>query len=138
MNVVDSSGWLEYFGSGANVDVFAPIIKNNTDLVVPTISMYEVFKRISLQRDEEEALVLGQADEAADTEADETEADADADASDDMLELGEAHVADDADTAEPEVAAAQEDISDLPREPAAPPPRVSAGGGTLFERMTNL
>ncbi|MCL4560105.1 MAG: type II toxin-antitoxin system VapC family toxin [Chloroflexi bacterium] len=56
MNVVDSSGWLEYFGKGLNGEFFAPAIKASTQLVVPTISMYEVYKRIVLQRDEEEAL----------------------------------------------------------------------------------
>ncbi|MCL5999300.1 MAG: type II toxin-antitoxin system VapC family toxin [Chloroflexi bacterium] len=56
MNVVDSSGWLEYFGKGSNGEFFAPAIKASTRLVVPTISMYEVYKRIALQRDEEEAL----------------------------------------------------------------------------------
>ncbi len=48
----------------------------------------------------------------------------------DLLELGDAHVADD-DTAD-------EDMSDLPPDPLRPPPRISSGGGTLFERMTNL
>jgi predicted nucleic acid-binding protein len=56
MNVVDSSGWLEYFGKGPNGEFFAPVIKASNQLVVPTISMYEVYKRIVLQRDEEEAL----------------------------------------------------------------------------------
>jgi predicted nucleic acid-binding protein len=56
MNVVDSSGWLEYFGKGSNGEFFAPVIKASDQLVVPTISMYEVYKRIVLQRDEEEAL----------------------------------------------------------------------------------
>lgn len=56
MNVVDSSGWLEYFGKGPNGEFFAPAIKASGRLVVPTISMYEVYKRIVLQRDEEEAL----------------------------------------------------------------------------------
>jgi predicted nucleic acid-binding protein len=56
MNVVDSSGWLEYFGKGPNGEIFAPVIRSSDQLVVPTISMYEVFKRIVLQRDEEEAL----------------------------------------------------------------------------------
>jgi len=56
MNVVDSSGWLEYFGQGSNGEFFAPVIRASAQLVVPTISMYEVYKRISLQRDEEEAL----------------------------------------------------------------------------------
>jgi len=56
MNVVDSSGWLEYFGGGENAEAFARVIKKTADLVIPTISMYEVFKRIASQRDEEEAL----------------------------------------------------------------------------------
>jgi toxin FitB len=56
MNVVDSSGWLEYFGGGTQAERFAPLIRNTAELVVPTICIYEVFKRIALQRDEEEAL----------------------------------------------------------------------------------
>ena len=56
MNVVDSSGWLEYFADGANADFFAPAIENTTDLIVPTISIFEVFKRVLQQRSENEAL----------------------------------------------------------------------------------
>ena len=56
MNVVDSSGWLEYFGKGKNGQFFAPIIQKTDLLIVPTISLYEVYKRIAMQRDEEEAL----------------------------------------------------------------------------------
>ncbi len=56
MNVVDSSGWLEYFGKGSNGEFFSPVIQASSQLVVPTISMYEVYKRIVIQRDEEEAL----------------------------------------------------------------------------------
>jgi predicted nucleic acid-binding protein len=56
MNVVDSSGWLEYFANAVNSDFFAPIITTSDQLVVPTISMFEVYKHIVLQRDEEEAL----------------------------------------------------------------------------------
>ena len=56
MNVVDSSGWLEYFGKGPHGERFAPIIQKSADLIVPVISLYEVFKLIALQRDEEEAL----------------------------------------------------------------------------------
>jgi cell division protein FtsZ len=52
---------------------------------------------------------------------------------DDLLELGAAQVEEDA--AGP---GAGEDMSDLPPEPLRPPPRISSGGGTLFERMTNL
>jgi predicted nucleic acid-binding protein len=56
MNVVDSSGWLEYFADGPNADFFAPAIENVSELVVPSISIYEVFKRVLQQRSEAEAL----------------------------------------------------------------------------------
>ena len=55
MNVVDSSGWLEYFADGPNADFFAPAIEKPSDLLVPTISLYEVFKSLQ-QRDEGQAL----------------------------------------------------------------------------------
>jgi len=56
MNVVDSSGWLEYFADGPNADFFAPAIENTAELVVPTLSLYEVFKRVLQQRGEGDAL----------------------------------------------------------------------------------
>lgn len=56
MNVVDSSGWLEYFADGPNAEFFAPAIENVADLLVPSISIYEVFKRILQQRGEDAAL----------------------------------------------------------------------------------
>ncbi|MCB0062910.1 MAG: type II toxin-antitoxin system VapC family toxin [Caldilineaceae bacterium] len=56
MNVVDSSGWLEYFANGVNAAFFAPAIEEIDKLIVPTIILYEVFKRIYQQRSEEDAL----------------------------------------------------------------------------------
>ena len=56
MNVVDSSGWLEYFADGPNADFFAPAIERPTSLLVPSISLLEVFKRVLQQRDESAAL----------------------------------------------------------------------------------
>ena len=56
MNVVDSSGWLEYFADGPNAAFFAKAIEATADLVVPTVSLYEVFKRVLQQRSEGEAL----------------------------------------------------------------------------------
>lgn len=56
MNVVDSSGWLEHVADGPNANVFSPILENTAELVVPTISIYEVFKRILQQRGEDAAL----------------------------------------------------------------------------------
>ena len=56
MNVVDSSGWLEYFADEANAEFFAKAIENIEDLIVPAISIYEVFKRVYQQRGEGDAL----------------------------------------------------------------------------------
>jgi predicted nucleic acid-binding protein len=46
MNIVDSSGWLEYFAEGENAGFFAPAIEDTGNLIVPVISIYEVFKRL--------------------------------------------------------------------------------------------
>lgn len=56
MNVVDSSGWLEFFSDGPNASFFAPPIQKLSELIVPTVSLYEVFKRVLQQRDETQAL----------------------------------------------------------------------------------
>jgi hypothetical protein len=56
MNVVDSSGWLEFFAAGPNADFFASAIENIPELVIPSFSMYEVFKRVFPQHGEDEAL----------------------------------------------------------------------------------
>ena len=56
MNVVDSSAWLEYFADGPNAKHFAKVVENPDELLVPTITLLEVFKRISQQRDESAAL----------------------------------------------------------------------------------
>lgn len=56
MNVVDSSGWLEYFADGTNADFFSEAIESTADLIVPVATLYEVFKRVLLQRGEGNAL----------------------------------------------------------------------------------
>ncbi|MFO7769374.1 MAG: type II toxin-antitoxin system VapC family toxin [bacterium] len=56
MNVVDSSGWLEYFAAGPNADFFSDAVEDPAELIVPTLSLYEVFKRIAQQTDEGKAL----------------------------------------------------------------------------------
>ena len=56
MNVVDSSGWLEFFLDGPNAPFFADALENTENLVVPTVSIYEVFKRVAQQCGEDEAL----------------------------------------------------------------------------------
>jgi predicted nucleic acid-binding protein len=56
MNVVDSSAWLEYFADGPNAEEFASVIEDSSTLAVPTITVFEVFKRLRTQRDSETAL----------------------------------------------------------------------------------
>lgn len=46
MNVVDSSGWLEYFADSGHADLFASAIEDTEHLLVPVICLYEVFKKI--------------------------------------------------------------------------------------------
>ena len=50
MNLVDSSGWLEYFADGPNAKVFARPLRDPEDLIVPTVCLYEVFKVVLRQR----------------------------------------------------------------------------------------
>ena len=56
MNVVDSSAWLEYFADGPNAAFFAPPVEHTEDLIVPSLTLYEVFKRVMQQRNESDAL----------------------------------------------------------------------------------
>jgi len=56
MNIVDSSAWLEYFANGPNASFFATAIEQTDKLLVPSLTLYEVFKRILQQSDEGHAL----------------------------------------------------------------------------------
>jgi predicted nucleic acid-binding protein len=56
MNIVDSSGWLEYLAAGPNAGFFTEPIEDTKELLVPSISIYEVFKRVVQQKSENEAL----------------------------------------------------------------------------------
>ena len=56
MNVVDSSAWLEYFGDGPNADEFAAAIEAPDVLMVPTLTLFEVFKRTHRLKGEATAL----------------------------------------------------------------------------------
>ncbi len=57
MNVVDSSGWIEYFTRGENAEFFIPPVRDLDNLLVPSVCFYEVFKRLLLDLDEEAALL---------------------------------------------------------------------------------
>ena len=56
MNIVDSSGWIEYVADEANASFFEPAIIDAENLLVPTICLYEVFKRVLQEFGEERAL----------------------------------------------------------------------------------
>lgn len=56
MNVVDSSAWLEYFADGPNTSFFATTIEETEKLIVPSLTIFEVFKRVLQQRDENDAI----------------------------------------------------------------------------------
>ena len=47
MNVVDSSGWVEYFQDSLRADLFATAIEQRDQLLVPTIALFEVHKVLS-------------------------------------------------------------------------------------------
>jgi len=56
LNLVDSSGWLEYFADSKNAAHFAPVVSNTEKLIVSTINIYEVYKKVISERDEDSAL----------------------------------------------------------------------------------
>ena len=56
MNVVDTSGWIEFLFDGANANVFAPLVEDTDNLLVPVICLYEVFKKVTAVADEPRAL----------------------------------------------------------------------------------
>jgi predicted nucleic acid-binding protein len=56
MVIVDSSGWIEYFTDGPLAPNYAKHLKVLTEVVTPTIVLYEVYKKIKRDRSEEDAL----------------------------------------------------------------------------------
>jgi predicted nucleic acid-binding protein len=58
MNVIDSSGWLEYIHASQIGAVMKPIVLNHSELIVPSITIYEVTKKLLRERGEEYALAI--------------------------------------------------------------------------------
>ena len=56
MNIVDSSGWLSYFADEPNAKHFLTPLNDASTLVVPTVTIYEVFKVILRESSENDAL----------------------------------------------------------------------------------
>ncbi len=57
MILVDSSGWIEFFTAGANAGRYGRYLKRPSEIVTPTIVLYEVYKLVKRERTEEEALL---------------------------------------------------------------------------------
>ena len=57
MNLVDSCGWLEYFSDSPNADFYADAIENIDELIVPTVCIAEVFKKLYITENENSALI---------------------------------------------------------------------------------
>ncbi len=56
MNIIDSSGWLEYFSDGPNAKHYLPPLNDPSSLIVPAITIYEVFKVVLRESSEDLAL----------------------------------------------------------------------------------
>jgi predicted nucleic acid-binding protein len=56
MNVVDSSCWLEYFAGSSVGEEVSSIIEDTDHLLVPSITIYEVFKKLIIELDEDKAI----------------------------------------------------------------------------------
>lgn len=58
MNVVDSSGWIEFLTAGPNGPAFKAVIQDTATLIVPVIVIFEVFKYVFRTDGEKEAHIL--------------------------------------------------------------------------------
>jgi predicted nucleic acid-binding protein len=56
VNVVDSSAWLEYFADTDRADLFTEAIEDIDHLIVPSICIYEVYKKVLRERGEDMAI----------------------------------------------------------------------------------
>ena len=56
MNIVDTSCWIEYLINTPIGTAVAPVIEKPTELIVPAITLYEVYKKLLLEKDDDYAL----------------------------------------------------------------------------------
>jgi len=56
LNIVDSSGWFEYFSDSNRADYFSETIESTEKLIVPAITIFEVFKKLLIETNEDKAL----------------------------------------------------------------------------------
>lgn len=58
MNLVDTSGWLEYLADTKNAKNFAEAIEKTDELIVSSINIYEIYKKILKEKDENTAIQI--------------------------------------------------------------------------------
>jgi toxin FitB len=56
VNVVDSSGWIEYLSGGPNAGFFRDPIEDEEALLIPTLSLFEVYRHLLRHLGRDEAL----------------------------------------------------------------------------------
>ena len=61
MNVVDSSGWIEYFVGGPNAGFFERPIHETGKLLVPSVTVLEVYRYVLSERGRGDALTVAAA-----------------------------------------------------------------------------
>jgi predicted nucleic acid-binding protein len=57
MILVDSSGWIEFFTGRGNAAKYGSYLEKTSNVVTPTVVLYEVYKLVKRERTEEEALL---------------------------------------------------------------------------------
>lgn len=57
MILIDSSAWLEFFRGGPKADRVAPYLRDLGRVAVPTLVLFEVYRKIKREESEEAALV---------------------------------------------------------------------------------
>ena len=58
MNIVDSSGWIEYLSGGPNAGFFAEPIEREEAPLVPTLSLFEVYRHLVPHVGRDEGLTI--------------------------------------------------------------------------------
>ena len=56
MIVLDSAGWIEFFADGRHAEHFATVLRQPSNVIAPTVAMYEVYKWFKRELNEEAAL----------------------------------------------------------------------------------
>ena len=58
MNIIDTSCWIEYLMNSSIGAAVAPTVENTNELIVPVITLYEVYKKLKIEKDENYAMSI--------------------------------------------------------------------------------